>query len=117
MKHCESAVASAVSDVGIHLKDEGKKKIATFPIVASCASRGRRCKNFDERRRSGPGTQAVTAPGAFAFKPRDLNFIICLEFVSRGTANSSNDERPIPSFRIGNNVTKNVSHRGGGMSK
>ena len=82
----------------IHLKDPRRliKKIVTFPIVASsssCASRGRRaCKNFDERRRSGPGTQAVTAPGAFAFKPREnLNFgaIICLEFVtfwSRGTA-------------------------------
>ena len=32
------------------------------------------------------------------------------------TSNSSNNERPIPSFRIGNNVTKNVGHRGGGMS-
>ena len=70
----------------IHLNDprSKKKKIVTFPIVASCASRGRRaCKNFEERRRSGPGTQkkTVTAPGAFAFKPREnLNFgaIICL---------------------------------------
>ena len=34
---------------------------------------------------AGPGTQPVTAPGAFAFKPREnLNFgaIICLEFVT-----------------------------------
>ena len=33
------------------------------------------------------------------------------------TSNSSTNERPIPSFRIGNNIAKNVGHRGGGMSK
>ena len=100
VKHCESAVRrnpklercvrTLVKINNNHTLERPSKVkkiiIVTFPIVASCASRGRRaCKNFDERRRSGPGTQAVTAPGAFAFNPHEnLNFgaIICLEFVT-----------------------------------
>ena len=107
-----------------------KKKIVTFPIVASCVSRGRRaCKNFDERRRSGPGKLAgnTSSDGAGRFrfqtaqKPElwrhHMSGIRYFLITWYCTSNLSNNERPIPSFRIGNNITKSVGHRGGGMLK
>ena len=68
----------------MHLTElEGKKKIVIFTILASCVSVDGLVKISTSG--VGAGTQAVTAPGAFAFKPRkNRNFgaIICLEFVT-----------------------------------
>ena len=77
------------------------------------------------------GTQAVTEAGAFAFKQRE-NRNFGPPYVTLGrhmsglryflitwycTSTSSNNERPIPSFRIWNSIAKNVGQRGGCLWK